>query len=151
MDVKEMLAKHARSCARIARGERTVEDVLGNDDFCLMRVRVGAYACFDCELIVFLDKDWPDRVNVTMLEMTDDQVEKVRQVLQNSGKWDRVHVLDGTMVELHLALDDYAAIKELRPLLTPEDRQAWLDISEAAYCDRRACEPRTTPPTGAPD
>ena len=37
MDKVQMMAKHAATCARLARGERTVEDVLGHDDFCLIR------------------------------------------------------------------------------------------------------------------
>lgn len=127
MDVREMMAKRAGAMARLARGERTVEDVLGADDFCLMRVAANSYACFDCELIVFRDtRPVSDRVHV--VELTDDQLQKVHEVLEYSGKWDCVHVLDGTMEELQREVDDYAAMEKLRPLMTPEDWREWQDI-----------------------
>src|SRR5208282_3607127 len=106
------------------------------DDFCLMRVGANAntYACFDCELIVFnRPGEFPQRPvsdKVRLIELTDDQLEKVRAVLQHSGKWDCVHVLDGTMEELQREVDDYAAMEKLHPLLTPEDRREWIEISE---------------------
>lgn len=127
MDKEQMMAKHARRWARFARGEWRVEDVLGHDDFCLLRVGTNSYACFDCELIVFRDtRPVSDRVHV--VELTDDQLQKVHEVLEYSGKWDCVHVLDGTMEELQREVDDYAAMEKLRPLMTPEDWREWQDI-----------------------
>lgn len=140
MDKEQMMAKHARAMARLARGERTVEDVLGADDFCLMRVGTNTYACFDCELIVFnRPGEFPQRPvsdQVQLIELTDDHLQKVHAVLQHSGKWDCVHVLDGTMEELQREVNDYAAMEKLHPLLTPEDRREWIEISEAAFAAR---------------
>jgi hypothetical protein len=98
MDVKQMMAKHARACARLAQqGPLIVEDVLGSDDFCLMRVGANMFVCFDCELVVVTDTTRPPIKHLHPIELTDDQLPKVHAVLQSSGKWDCVHMLDGTM------------------------------------------------------
>jgi hypothetical protein len=136
MDVKQMMAKHARACARLAQqGPLIVEDVLGSDDFCLMRVGANMFVCFDCELVVVTDTAWPPIKHLHPIELTDDQLQKVHAVLQSSGKWDCVHMLDGTMDELQREVDDYAAMEKLRPVLTPDDWQEWQDIIIAAHRD----------------
>jgi len=136
MDVREMMAKHAAACARLARGERTIEDVLGSDDFCLMRVDANKFVCFDCEVVVSHSHTTASRPLIERLhpvELTDDQLHKVREVLEFSGHWDCVHVLDGTMDELQREVDDKLAMAKLRPLLTPEDWQDWQEILRAAF------------------
>ena len=108
--------------ARLARGERTVEGFSARD-FCLMRVGTNTYACFDCELIVFnRPGEFPQRPvsdQVQLIELTDDHLQKVHAVLQHSGKWDCVHVLDGTMEELQREVNDYAAMEETSPAADP--------------------------------
>jgi hypothetical protein len=136
-----MMAKHARRAARLAQqGPRTIEDVLGSDDFCLMRIAgTSTFACFDCEMIVYGDAE-PVSERVRLIEMTNDQAAKAAEVLEHSGKWDCVHQLDGTMEELLREVDDYDAMETLQPTLTPEQRQALRDMIEAAYRDADAAE-----------
>jgi hypothetical protein len=133
MDVKEMMAKRARQAARYARGERTIEDVLGSDDdFCLMRIAgTSTFACFDCDIVEADTGRVSDQV--TLLELTDDQVEKVRAVLDGCRQWNCVHVLDGTIEELQREVDDYAAMVELESLLAAEQQTELRHMVAAAH------------------
>jgi len=133
MNLDEMKARRAQQAARRARGEWTVEDVLGRDDFCLVRIEgTTTFACVDCELIVVRPSPHLSD-DVHLIELTENQVQKVRAVLQRSGKWDSVHVLDGTLEELQREVGDYASMEKLESRLTVEQRAELRDMVEAAY------------------
>jgi hypothetical protein len=84
---------------------RTALNFLGADDYCLMRITgpnklpkdfVMVVAGVDAESVVRL----PLMECVLVVEETDDQVAKVKEVLEKTGTYDGMHAIEATMEEL---------------------------------------------------